>query len=69
MSVSSNLTYILNRSHNAITTLFLTGASWDVSNSRPRAGIHFFAISSCCKHNFPTNYQEKEDVHYYFLQC
>lgn len=36
-----------------MTTLLQTATSRDTSSSRARAAMHFFARSSCCKHNLP----------------
>ena len=46
-------TNLMMRSQRIITTLFRISVSGDISNSRAKAGTHFFANSSLCRHSLP----------------
>lgn len=60
MYLSTMTVYRIQRSHITMTTLLRTATSSHTSSSRTRAGMLFFARSSCCKHNLPVT--EDEDV-------
>lgn len=59
MYLSTMTVYRIQRSHMTMTTLLRTATSLHTSSSRTRAGMLFFARSSCCKHNLPVTEEIK----------
>lgn len=59
MYLSTMTVYRMQRSHITMTTLLRTATSSHTSSSRTRAGMLFFARSSCCKHSLPVTEKSK----------
>lgn len=59
MYLSTMTVYRIQRSHMTMTTLLRTATSSHTSSSLTRAGMLFFARSSCCKHSLPITEESK----------
>lgn len=67
MYLSTMTVYRIQRSHMTMTTLLRTATSSHTSSSRTRAGMLFFARSSCCKHSLPV--KEDDNVLTLIILC